>query len=298
MKHLKLGIIGLSEGNGHPYSWAAILNGYNKKVMNECPFPAIPTYLAKQNFPDDMILDARVTHIWTQDHSISEHVATATNIDYVVDHFESMIGNVDGILLARDDAEKHYEMSAPFIKAGLPIYIDKPLARSVEAAKMIFSLEQYEGQIFTCSALRYAKEFQLSKREREDLGTIRYVDACVMKSWEKYGIHLIEPILSLLGNQGQILNVKSSGQQDKRVVTVSWKSGIQATFVTLGDISAPITIRLFCDNGFKEMVFEDNFYAFKEALKVFVKSIKNKRNPISKQSVLDMVSVIEQGCHE
>ena len=24
---LKLGIIGLSEGNGHPYSWSAIFNG-------------------------------------------------------------------------------------------------------------------------------------------------------------------------------------------------------------------------------------------------------------------------------
>jgi len=24
---LKLGVIGMSEGNGHPYSWSAIING-------------------------------------------------------------------------------------------------------------------------------------------------------------------------------------------------------------------------------------------------------------------------------
>jgi hypothetical protein len=28
-KKIKLGIIGASKGNGHPYSWSAIFNGYD-----------------------------------------------------------------------------------------------------------------------------------------------------------------------------------------------------------------------------------------------------------------------------
>ena len=32
IKELKIGIIGSSDGNGHPYSWSAIFNGYNKKL--------------------------------------------------------------------------------------------------------------------------------------------------------------------------------------------------------------------------------------------------------------------------
>ena len=39
---LKLGVTGLSSGNGHPYSWAAIINGYDKSEMAKCPFPVIP----------------------------------------------------------------------------------------------------------------------------------------------------------------------------------------------------------------------------------------------------------------
>ena len=27
---LRIGVIGLSEGNGHPYSWSAIINGFDK----------------------------------------------------------------------------------------------------------------------------------------------------------------------------------------------------------------------------------------------------------------------------
>ena len=40
-KQLKLGIIGISEGNGHPYSWAAIFNAYNPEIMKTCPYPVI-----------------------------------------------------------------------------------------------------------------------------------------------------------------------------------------------------------------------------------------------------------------
>ena len=49
MKSLKLGVIGLSEGNGHPYSWSAIFNGYDPEYMKDCPWEVIPEYLSKQN---------------------------------------------------------------------------------------------------------------------------------------------------------------------------------------------------------------------------------------------------------
>jgi len=32
-KILKIGMIGYNDGNGHPYSYSAIFNGYNKKEL-------------------------------------------------------------------------------------------------------------------------------------------------------------------------------------------------------------------------------------------------------------------------
>ena len=37
-KKLSLGLIGVSEGNGHPYSWSAIFNGYDKKKWKNVDF--------------------------------------------------------------------------------------------------------------------------------------------------------------------------------------------------------------------------------------------------------------------
>ena len=69
---LKLGLIGMSDGNGHPYSWAAIFNGYDKDKMELCPFKSIPEYLKKETYPDNFLTEyGKVTHIWTQDPKIS-----------------------------------------------------------------------------------------------------------------------------------------------------------------------------------------------------------------------------------
>jgi predicted dehydrogenase len=160
-KDLRLGIIGLSEDNGHPYSWAAMFNGYDPGAMSACPYPVIPAYLAKQVFPDDAIPGARVTHVWAQDRAVAEHVAAAALIPRIVDRYESMIGEVDAILLARDDAENHLEMSIPFLDAGLPIYIDKPVVLTLENLEALYEHQRYGGQIFSCSAMRFSDLFEI-----------------------------------------------------------------------------------------------------------------------------------------
>lgn len=109
MSELRLGLLGISEGNGHPYSWAAIVNGYDEAEMARCPFPAIPRYLAEHRFPDEAIDDARVTHLWTQDPTASRQIAAASMIEHIVSSPEEMVGEVDAVLLARDDAERHEE---------------------------------------------------------------------------------------------------------------------------------------------------------------------------------------------
>ncbi len=286
MNKLRLGIIGLSEGNGHPYSWSAIFNGYDKKAMAECPFPAIPEYLSRQEFPRDAIKEGEVTHVWTQDRFISQHIAKACHIKNIVDDYKAMVGKVDAILLARDDAENHLEMSKPFLKAGLPVYIDKPLAFDVETAERIFGLEQYKGQIFTCSALGYAKEFQLTDAIRKKIGDIKKVEAFVMKDWAKYGIHIVEPVLKMLPAAEKIKEIKNNG----RTVSVYWQSGLETEFSALGETKEPIKIKLKGDKGSAEMTFKDTFAAFRSALQAFV----DKKAP-PKEFVLKAVQIIESG---
>ena len=291
---IRLGVLGLSPGNGHPYSWAAIFNGYDPVAMASCPFPVIPDYLGQRSFPEDAIDGAQVTHVWTQDRAVSEHVAAAARIPSVVDDPAALLGAVDGILLARDDAEQHRAMARPFLEAGLPVYIDKPLAVDLPEARRILDLQVRPGQIFSCSALRYAEEFHLSAAVREELGTIRHVEGSTPKAWETYAIHPVDAALGMLGPQGRIMKSERRAEDDRTEGRLEWESGVTGTFASLGAAAAPIAVEVFGDRGRRRMVFSDAFSAFREALRRFIDGIEGPREG-HEAEILEALAVVEAG---
>lgn len=298
--NLRLGVLGLSEGNGHPYSWSAIFNGYDREAMELCGFPVIPRYLEQRDWPESRLPGADVTVVWTQDEELSYKVAKAAKIPEVVSNPATMIGRIDAVLLARDDAENHLELATPFLKAGLPIYIDKPIAQSISDLNKLYDLEQYPGQIFTCSALRYSNELSLSQQDRHEVGNIRQIVAFTPKSWAKYAVHIIEPVLKILPefdepknfNVGRVQRCNGDGAGS---LLVEWGSGVETAFFATGDGVTPISIRVIGTKGYKDLHFSDSFSAFKSALASFVIGVREQTvlSPRSFNQVV--VNLLEMG---
>lgn len=294
--HLKIGIIGISEGNGHPFSWSAIFNGYDDFFMKNCPYPIIYEYLRQQKFPDAQIPDATVTHIWTQDYNLSKQIARSSNIENICVDFKDMISHIDAVLIARDDSENHEMFAIPFLEAGLPVYIDKPIATSISNFNNLLSLQKYDWQIFSCSALRYANEFAITTNELDNLGGIVMMEAKVPKSWERYAIHAIEPICSIL-NIVEEDYINTSVVRNNRVthVTTLLKSDIILSVTSLGDVPSGISIDIICQRGIKKMIFKDSFLAFKAALVQFIAGIRGKRIVIPREQTASIVNLISKG---
>jgi hypothetical protein len=293
-KNIRLGVIGMSEGNGHPYSWSAICNGYDVGVMKECSFPSIPDYLAKQQWPEAQISNARVTHVWTQDLKISKHIAAATNISTVVERVEEMIGSVDAILLARDDAENHARMVSPFLKAGLPVFVDKPFALSRKDASAMLDQQQFDTQLFTCSSLRYAQELQLSKEDIELIGKVKWIEASVMKKWDTYAVHAVEPIVAQFGNRGKLKDVKPVKGVDTHLSLIEWENLLMYVKVT-GNHQVPLAFTFFGERGTITKTFQDSFNCFKRSIQKFIEQIETGNQIISRSETLEITDIIEWG---
>lgn len=291
---IRLGVIGLSPGNGHPFSWSAIINGYDPPEMEECGFPVIARYLEKQAWPDDCITGAQVTHVWTQDPDLSRKISRAALVMNVVSAPEEMIGQVDAVLLARDDAENHFHLARPFLEHGLPIYIDKPAATSLRDLDALYAVAQGERQIFTCSALRFADELFLTEQERTELGEICRIVATSPNSWTKYSPHVIDPVLAqfpALEASSRVVSLRNG-----QITAVSAAAdSLEALFATLGDCPARISIAYFGRQGQVEKVFTDSFSAFKRALEEFLQSIHGCGRGTPPDQVRPVVSLIEAG---
>lgn len=285
----------MSEANGHPYSWSAIFNGYNSEAMKDCPFPVIPEYLSKQNFPEDSLGEyGEVTHIWTQDKEVSKHIAAASRIKNVVNEMQDIVGRVDAVLLARDDAENHKQMAEPFIKAGLPIFIDKPLALSIGDAEEILSWRIHDTQIYSCSAIRFAEEFKLNKQEKKELGSIKYVEASIGKYWETYAIHVLEPIVAQFPERGKLIEVKSIRNGDIHQALVQWKN-LNAYIKVTGTVKSPFAITFYGDEKSITKKFSSTYASFKKSLYDFVQQIIDKEQRIALEETLELVKIIEMG---
>ena len=285
----------MSEGNGHPYSWSAIFNGYNEIFMKDCGFPVIPIYLVKQNFPADSIRGARVTNIWTQSLSLSNHIAESANITSVNQNLTDMIGEVDAILLARDDSESHLKYAAPFINAGIPIYIDKPLATKIKDAEEILSLERYPGQIFSCSALRFSEELRLPLKEQKSLGVINKIVGYTPNSWRKYSVHIIEPLLKYIPHNLEIKSSHSAKTAKSHTLNLTYTNGLCVQLNCVNLKSHPVKITLHGENKVCELVFEKTFDAFKNSLNNFIDGVISKKVKITHSDMYRTVKLVELG---
>src|SRR5688572_21493923 len=108
--NIRLAMLGMVEGNGHPYSWSAIVNGaYEEALIRQTPYPAIADYLCSALRNQLGIAGARVTHVWCDDPADAERVSRASHVPNVVQRAEDVIGHVDAVIIATDKGFEHVD---------------------------------------------------------------------------------------------------------------------------------------------------------------------------------------------
>ncbi len=269
---IKIGILGMSAGNAHPYSWSAIINGqFDSEEITRVGYPAVAAYL--QANKDTLGLnDARVTHVWTQEAEISASIAKTTGISRVVANAGDMIGNVDAVILLRDDPENHKEMAKPFIDAGIPIFIDKPLASTLEDLAY-FADENRKGKvIMSCSSMRYASEARNIKIEFSSLGKIELITATGKKDWLKYGVHMLEAVFMLIDDATPD-TVKHISEKGKDIVHLTFLNGLQIVVNLFYDISPTFQVSVFGQQGWRLIEIKNSYSMFRDNIIEFVRSV-------------------------
>ncbi len=109
----------------------------------------------------------------------------------------------------------HLHFARPFLEAGVPLYIDKPIALSLAEFDALYELEQYTGQIFSCSALRFSPEMQLTSENKMRIGALRLIVGTCPNGWDFYAMHLIDPLLNLVGYDVSV----------KKIASFIWQTG-------------------------------------------------------------------------
>ncbi len=293
-KELRLAMLGMIEGNGHPYSWSAIINGYDRAKMAECPYAAIPKYLGAHP-PDSMRIEgARVTHIWTDDPADAPKVAAASLIENIVAKPEDVIGQVDAVIISTDDGDDHVRRVAPFVEAGLPVFVDKPMATNIADLRQFHRWHLDGATILSTSGMRYAPEMRLSAEQREHLGDLRWITSFTCKTWERYGIHALESVAPLLGRE--FISVQASSDAGGDVMHITHPSGVRLTIGAIRDAYGSFgAVHLYGTKGQLPLTLTDTYSAFRAQLVAFVEMLRTGQRPLPFADTVELMAVIIAG---
>ena len=148
----------------------------------------------------------------------------------IVDSLEALLAKVDVVLLESVDGRPHLAQATPVLKAGKRLYIDKPLAASLEDARAIAKLSTETGTpFFTSSSYRFHPDVPKLK-EQAAAGRATKVQASSPYSKLDhhpdlyfYGVHGVEALFAVMGPGCVSVSRKTEGDAD--VTTGKWQDG-------------------------------------------------------------------------
>lgn len=294
-KEIKIGILGMTEGNGHPYSWSAMFNGYTKEYMDLCEFPVIPQYLYKQPEETFGIEGAHITHICCTgyaDREEAEKMAKASNIPNVVDDPLEMIGQVDAVICATDVGDEHIERCKPFLDAGIPMFIDKPLVNKEEDLATFIKWRKEGKNFISSSSMRYCKEMEIYYKNHYELGKLMYICQPMPKKFETYGIHALESVYPLLGEG--FISAQNTGTYEQAMVHLKHKSGC-CVDIAQGIGMAGAGTLVIGTAGSRYINDGDSYYAFKKQLDLFVHWLRTGEEPFPFSQTVELMKLVIAG---
>ena len=142
-----------------------------------------------------------MTHAWDIDNDSLDNFARKFNVQKVK-HYYDMIDKVDAVIMA-DFASLfwNHDLVRPYLEAGVPIFINRPFASSLEhAADIIGTAEQHGTPIMCASSLEYVQAVDSIRTLLPELGEITgYVADNAMSDYATHGVHGIYFVYACVG---------------------------------------------------------------------------------------------------
>tara|TARA_B110000037_G_scaffold222354_1_gene296824 strand:- start:835 stop:1725 length:891 start_codon:yes stop_codon:yes gene_type:complete len=265
---IRLGMIGYSEGNGHPYSFSAILNGFSKDILKlKSSWPNIDRYLNMSETTSPLDNRFKVTHINAgsgKSEGLGKEIAKKFDVEYIFKDYRDFFSDVDALIVAHDDPITRIPIEDEIEKSftGIVFY-DKPLTNSASRLKKKLKDMEY-GRTWCAAGMRFTRSFDdmVAQIERKKCK----FSFTIPNSWEKYGIHVLEFLI-----QKKIIDLYSSCEFKKNgekidvylikehICSINLKKGYQ-------------NITMSIDDSGEEVHLTDNFYSFQEMLKIWLNS--------------------------
>lgn len=271
-KPIRIGIIGAE--NSHTI-------GYGKMFNVDKKFPGI-----------------EVKYVWGETEALARTAMEKGGIPAMVKDPSEMLGKIDALIVDHRHAKYHLEAAKPFVEAKIPTFIDKPFCYRVEEGKKFLAMARQLGTPVTSySGVAHSADTLDIKSQVESLGAINHVVSFgpvdINSVWGGvffYGIHLVEPLMYIFGED--IQKVRVTRNEKNAAADLAFKNGMLATLIFLNQ-TYKFEIYAETKGGIVPLKARAEEKEPGKAYQDMVEMFRTGKEPRSHQSILKSIAVLE-----
>jgi predicted dehydrogenase len=212
----------------------------------------------------------------------------------IVDSIPKLLEKVDVVLLESVDGRIHLQEAIPVIKAGKPLFIDKPVAGSLADAVAIYDLAaKHKVLCFSSSSSRFGA-WREELKQNSALGDIKGVQTWGSCSYQEgtpdmffYGIHGIEKLFTLMGPGCE--TVSRLQGKDADLVSGVWKDGRIGSYRGIrGSASSGAVIY-----GTKGIIQPEGGGTYEDLCRQIGQFFKTGKPPVSPEETIEIFAFME-----
>ena len=296
---LKIGVVGMNQGNGHPYSFSAVFNGFdNDALQAECEFELIKHYLPDHHCNREFVSDARVMTVWAPEPGAAERIARVAKIGHISSSLDELADSVDAILFTRDDIENHWKMAGGLFKTGKPLFIDKVLAHSQEDFRNFLAAVPEGYPLMVASSFGFSPQLDEAREElkRSEVMFVNGVSSCV---WVRYAPHLLRALFQLFGSD--IVAVQNTGNATGDIVTLHYRDGLAAVCEIFNGVGLPLGLTVHRKGEaplpvpYTDPTLKNYFLSIAEMMKRFAAMAKGAPSPTPWKDIVKVNRLVLAG---
>jgi hypothetical protein len=281
---IRLGFVG-GAGIYHAKAFAGLINDHDPAAWRSAGLPV---------FDQQRLSGAQVAAIWDSDTAAARWLADMAGIPEVLGEMEDMIGRVDGVLVLDDMTLKHQSRARPFLSAGVPTFIDKPLSPDpAEAADLVALARESGAPMMSCSALRYSRELAEVRADLAAIGPIVQATGTGPNELIFYGVHPLELAYAVMGPGVEW--VQNTGDETNALVRCVYPDGRAIVLQVLGKAQPGLQAAFFGERGWRLVEVRDVGYYSHSMLTEFVSMVRTGIMPIPLDHTLEIVEILAAG---
>jgi predicted dehydrogenase len=210
-KPIRVGIIGAE--NSHTVEYGKLFN-INRK------FPGV-----------------EVLYVWGETEEFAKNAAAQGGIPTILKDPLEMMGKIDALIVDHRHAKYHLSAASPFVKAGIPAFIDKPFCYRVSEGKEFLAMaESLKVPVTSYSTVAHSDSTFDIRNQVKSMDPINQVVMCGPADINSpyggiffYGVHSVETLMYIFGDDIVKARITSNGKNT--TASLAYGNGLLATII-------------------------------------------------------------------